>query len=197
MKTIDAIGTQTEIAEQIREQKGHYLLSVKGNQKELLECAFRTHNGYDCVEDFDSGHGRIETRRCSILSANDFLLQENLIAWKDLTTLVKVEACREIKGIRSEETRYYISNENIANASYYQALVRGHWGIENQLHWHLDVTFKEDECRARTGNAPENLTTVRKFALQIISNANDRLSMKKRQYKAALDIEYMKKILKI
>jgi len=72
-----------------------------------------------------------------------------------------------------------------------------HWGIENQLHWHLDVTFKEDACRARTGNAPENLTTVRKFALQIISNANDRLSMKKRQYKAALDFGYMKKILKI
>ena len=102
--TIDAIGTQTEIADQIREQKGHYLLSVKGNQKELLDdiqCAFRTHNGYDCVEDLDSGHGRIETRRCSILSANDFLLQENLTAWKNLTTLVKVEDFREIKGIRS------------------------------------------------------------------------------------------------
>jgi predicted transposase YbfD/YdcC len=197
--TIDAMGTQTKIAEQIRHQKGHYLLSVKSNQKALLEdiqCAFKTHSGYDCIEETEADHGRIETRRCSILSAKDFLLDENLLAWKDVCTIVKVDACREIKGVCSEETRYYISDENIANASYYQALVRGHWGIENHLHWHLDVTFKEDLCRARTGNAPENLTTIRKFALQIVSNAKDKLSMKKRQYKAALDIGYMKKIMK-
>jgi hypothetical protein len=73
----------------------------------------------------------------------------------------------------------------------------GHWIIENKLHWHLDVTFKEDQCRVRTGNAPENLSTVRKFALQMITNVNDKLSLKKRLYKAALDVEYMKKILKI
>ena len=189
--SIDAImRTQTTIAAQIREQKGDYLLSVKGNQKELfedIECAFKTHQGYDCKGDTETGHGRIETRRCSILSAEDFLLEENLQAWKDLTTLLMVEACREIKGIRTEETCYYISNENISSAAYYQALVRGHWAIENQLHWHLDVTFKEDQCRARNGNAPENLSTVRKFALQIISNAKDKLSLNKRKYKAALD----------
>jgi predicted transposase YbfD/YdcC len=198
--TIDAIGTQTQIVEQIRQQKGHYLLSVKGNQKELLddvECAFRTHRGYDSVEDIDCGHGRIDTRHCSILPASDFLLEENLNSWKDIATLVKIDACREIKGIRKTETRYYISNENIDKASYYLDLARGHWGIENQLHWHLDVTFKEDNCRARSGNAPENLATVRKLALQIISNANDKLSLKKRQYKAALDMRYMNKILKI
>ena len=198
--TIDAIGTQTEIAEQIRQKKGDYLLSVKGNQKELLEdiqCAFRTHQGYDLFEETDYGHGRIETRRCSILPAKDFLLDENLAAWKDLTTLVRVDACREIKDVRSEETRYFISNENISKASYFNVLVRGHWGIENQLHWHLDVTFREDQCRARAGNAPENLSTIRKIALQIISNANDKYSFKKRQYKAALDMRYMTKILKI
>ena len=194
--SIDATGTQTEIVEQIREQKGHYLLSVKGNQNDLLqdiECAFGTHHGYDRAEDIDSGHGRIETRKCSILSANDFLLEDNLVKWKDLNTLVKVESAREIKGVISHEIRYYISNENITDASCYQALVRGHWGIENQLHRHLDVTFKEDACRARRGNAPENLTTVRKFALHIIANAKDKLSLKKRQHKAALDFEYMKK----
>jgi predicted transposase YbfD/YdcC len=198
--SIDAIGTQTTIAKQIRDKKGHYLLSVKGNQKELLDdiqCAFKTHRGYDAIEETDRDHGRIETRRCSILPAKDFLLEENLQAWKGIATLVRVDACREIKGVKTGETRYYISDENIAKASYYQALVRGHWSIENQLHWHLDVTFKEDMCRARTGNAPENLSTVRKFALQVISNANDKLSFKKRQYKAALDIRYMKKILKI
>ena len=125
------------------------------------------------------------------------MLEENLQAWEDVSTLVKIDSCREINGVCTGETRYYISDESINRASYYQSLVRGHWGIENQLHWHLDVTFKEDQCRARTGNAPQNLSTVRKFVLQIISNAKDKLSLKKRQYKASLDINYMMKILKI
>jgi predicted transposase YbfD/YdcC len=110
--------------------------------------------------------------------------------------LVRIDASREIKGVLTEETRYYISDEDVLKASYYQDLCRGHWSIENQLHRHLDVTFKEDMSRARTGNAPENLTTIRKFALQIISNAKDKYSMRKRLYKAALDIEYMKKLIK-
>jgi predicted transposase YbfD/YdcC len=197
--SIDAMGTQTEIAKLIREKKGHYFLAVKGNQKGLLddmECAFKMHQGYDSFEVTEKGHGRIETRRCTILPAKDFLLDENLNKWKDLTTLVRIEASREIKGVRNEETRYYISNENVMKAAYYQGVSRGHWGIENHLHWHLDVTFKEDMCRARTDNAPENLTTIRKFALQIITNMKDGYSMKKRLYKAALDIEYMKKMIR-
>jgi predicted transposase YbfD/YdcC len=196
--SIDAIGTQTEIAEQIRRKNGHYFLSVKGNQQGLLndmELAFKTHRGYDSFEQTEKDHGRIETRRCSILPAKEFLLEDNMKRWKDLTTLVRIDASREIKGIRTDETRYYISNENVTTAAYYQDLCRGHWGIENHLHWHLDVTFREDMCRARTENAPENLTTIRKFALQIVSNAKDNYSMKKRLYKAALDIEYMRKII--
>jgi predicted transposase YbfD/YdcC len=196
--TIDAMGTQTKIAEQIRNGKGHYMLSVKGSQKELLEdmeCAFKTHQGYRHAEETDCGHGRIETRRCSILPAGDFLMEENLSPWKDIATLVRVDATREIKGVLTKETRYYISDEIVDNAAYYNSLARGHWAIENKLHWHLDVTFKEDQCRARTGYAPENLSTIRKFALQIISNVNDKLSLKKRQYKAALDSNYMKKLL--
>jgi predicted transposase YbfD/YdcC len=198
--TIDAIGTQTAIAGKIREKKGHCLLPVRGNQKELLEdleCAFKTHCGYDFIEETDSDHGRIETRRCSILPASDFLLEENIQSWKDVATIVKIDASREIKGVVTKETRYYISDENITQASYYQYLVRAHWGIENHLHWHLDVTFKEDMCRARIGNAPENLTTIRKFALQIISDVNDKISFKKRLYKASLDITYLKKIMKL
>jgi predicted transposase YbfD/YdcC len=198
--TIDAMGTQTKIAEQIRQKKAHYLLAVKGNQKELfedMECAFKTHRGYNHTQEMDYGHGRIEIRCCSILPAKDFLMQENLTPWKDISTLVKIEATREIKGIQTKETRYYISDENILNAEYYNLLARDHWAIENKLHWHLDVTFKEDHCRTRTGNAPENLSTIRKFALQVISNAKDKLSLKKRQYKAALDEGYLKKLLNI
>jgi predicted transposase YbfD/YdcC len=70
-----------------------------------------------------------------------------------------------MKGLKSKEIRYYISDENITDARYYNSLVRGHWSIENQLHWHLDVTFREDACRARIENAPENLSILRKFAL--------------------------------
>ena len=198
--SIDAIGTQTKVVEQIRNKQGHYLLSVKANQQELLddiECAFKTNSGYHFVEDWDYGHGRFETRKCSILPAKDFLLHENLCAWKDVSMLIKVEASREIKDVTTIQKRYYISDENITNASYYNSLVRGHWSIENKLHWHLDVTFREDACRARTGNAPENLSTIRKIALQMIAKCNDKLSLKKRQYKAALDAQYMLKILRI
>lgn len=196
--TIDAIGTQTKIAEQIRSKKGNYLLSVKANQKELLEdveCAFKTNRGSDSFEELDYGHGRIETRHCSILKASDFLLPENITPWKDLTTLVKLESTREMKGKVTKEIRYYISNENIDKARYYSSLIRGHWSIENILHWHLDVTFKEDKCRARTDYAPENLTSLRKMSLQIILNTNAKLSLAKKQYKAALDPDFMKKIL--
>jgi predicted transposase YbfD/YdcC len=196
--SIDAIGTQVAIAKQIVDKKGHYFLSVKANQPSLLEdieCAFKTHQGYHITEDIDKDHGRIETRSCSILPAKEFLLEENISVWKNIRTLVRIKAKREIKGRIMDEIRYYISDQEIPSASYYSSLARGHWGIENHLHWHLDVTFKEDACRAREKNAPENLSTIRKLALQIISNQNDKLSLKKRQYKAALDINYMKKLI--
>jgi predicted transposase YbfD/YdcC len=198
--SIDAIGTQTKIAEQIRSKRGHYLLSVKSNQRGLLEdieCVFKTKSGNNFVEELDYGHGRIETRRCSVLPAKDFLMKEVLGAWKDLSTIIKIAADREINGVITKETRYYISDESIGNASYYNHLVRGHWNIENKLHWHLDVTFKEDACRVRTGYAPQNLSIMRKLALQIITKASDKLSIKKRQYKAALDSKYMKMLMKI
>ena len=196
--SIDAIGTQVDIAKQIVEQQGHYFLSVKGNQESLMEdvqCAFKVHQGYDRCQVIEKDHGRIETRTCSILPAGDFLLDETVATWKNITTLIKIEATRQIKDITQHEVRYYISDESEQPASYFMALARGHWSIENQLHWHLDVTFREDACRAGEKNAPENLATTRKPALQIISNANDKLSLKKKQYKAALDIQYINTLI--
>ncbi|GHT03731.1 hypothetical protein AGMMS49525_09310 [Bacteroidia bacterium] len=111
--SIDAIGTQTKIAEKIVAQGRHYFLSVKGNQQGLLddlEYAFRCKSGSCFQGDIESDHGRIETRKCSILPAKDFLLEENLSAWKDVFTLVKIEVSREIKGDLHQETRYYISD---------------------------------------------------------------------------------------
>lgn len=198
--SIDAMGTQRRIAEQIRGRGAHYLLAVKGNQPELLEdveSAFRTHNGVDSYEESDFGHGRIETRKCSILPASEYLLEENIAAWPGLATLIKVESTRDANGIQSRDVRYFISDEQVPRARYYGALVRDHWSIENHLHWHLDVTFREDASRARTGHAPANLSIIRKFALQLIGNQQDKLSLKKRLYKAALDIKYLKNLLKI
>jgi hypothetical protein len=171
---------------------------VKGNQKGLLEDlehAFKVNKGLQFIDDVECNHGRIENRSCSILPAGEYLLEENKSAWKNVSTLIKIDASREIKGVLCQETRYYISDETVSNPSYYLALSRGHWGIENHLHWHLDVTFKEDACRARQGNAPLNLSTLRKFAWLVLSNQKDKLSLKKRQYKAALDVKYLKKIV--
>lgn len=197
--TIDAIGCQTAIAEQIVEQKGHYLLAVKGNQGDLLEevvCAFKACPSQSSMESWEYGRNRFETRHCSILSAQTSIDSHFLEKWSGLSTLVKVVSTRLIGTQKTEETRYYISDELVSNAQYFSLLSQGHWGIENHLHWHLDVTFREDACRVRTGNGPENLATLRKCALQLITQHKDRLSLKKRRVKAAYDVEYLKELLK-
>jgi predicted transposase YbfD/YdcC len=137
------------------------------------------------------------TRKCSILPACKFLLEENLSPWKNLKTLIRLEAKREVQGKTTQEVRYYISDEQETKAAYFCSLIRGHWSMENQLHWHLDVTFKEDACRARAGYASQNLSVLKKMALHIVSEQKDKHSIRKRLYKAALDIGYLKKLLKI
>jgi predicted transposase YbfD/YdcC len=196
--SIDAIGCQREIAKQITEKGGHYLLSLKKNQGELYDHTvggFKACASESVCETWEYDHGRYETRRCSIISAQKALLCENLEQWSGLKTLIRVESTRNIKGLETTEIRYYISSEQGENAKYFNQLVRGHWGIENHLHWHLDVSFKEDASRVRTANAPENLSTLRKLALQLITEQKDKLSMRKRRLKAAYDINYLKKII--
>ena len=107
----------------------------------------------------------------------------------------RIEASRQIKDKKEEQIRYYLSSESHDNAHYFNLLARGHWGIENHLPWHLDVTFKEDEARARTGNVPLNMNILRKTALQKLDQVNDKLSKKKRRYKASLNNEYLIQIL--
>ena len=205
--SIDAIGCQHSIAEQIVEKGGDYLLSLKANQRELYDdtvCGFKACAPESVSETWEYDHGRYETRKCSIIPSEKVLLPENQETWCGLKTLVKVEATRIIKDKTTTETRYYTSSESGLSANYFNDLVRGHWGIlvlrtkyavENHLHWHLDVTFREDDCRARKGNAPENLATLRKLALQIIVGQKDRLSLRKRRLKAAYDENYLRKLL--
>jgi predicted transposase YbfD/YdcC len=195
---IDAIGCQRDIVEKIKLKGGHYLLALKENQGNLYEDAvfgFKTCPVESVSEDWEYDHGRYEVRKCSIIPSEKVLLPEIQKQWNGLKTLVRVEASRQIKDRQEKETRYYISDEEGLNASCFNASVRGHWGIENHLHRHLDITFREDDCRARTGNAPENLSTLRKFALQIISEYSDKMSLKKRRLKAAYDREYLKKLI--
>ena len=119
--------------------------------------------------------------------------------WKNLRTLVCVETERVhvSEGGRTEvQARYYISDEDFPLAQYYGELARGHWGIENGLHWHLDVTFKEDKCRARKKNAAQNLSLLRKLALQIATHTQDKLSVRKRLRCASWNPKYLITLLK-
>jgi len=180
--TIDAIGCQKTIAKKIIDKDADYLLALKENQKESLvrvEDAFRFHAPKISDVTVEKNHGREETRKCTIISVDSLPPEEKPCGWEGLKMLVRVESIRKVKEKIAEETRYYLSSDSLANPKYYNSLVRGHWGIENHLHWHLDVTFREDASRARSGNVPLNLNILRKVALQRITNMADKLSKKK------------------
>jgi predicted transposase YbfD/YdcC len=104
-----------------------------------------------------------------------------------------MDAKRTTNDVTTYQTRYYISSEQ-QDAAFYSAQIRGHWSIENQLHWHLNVTFREDANRSRSGNAPQNLNILRKMALHRISRINDKLSLKKRRFRASMNVQYLQKI---
>ena len=176
--TIDAIGCQTEIAEKIVQRGGDYLLAVKENQGNLFKAVQEFYGegqarGFGRLavsrfETLDKDHGRIETRRYVWIDQLDWMEPSMQSNWKNLAGVGMVERQREIKGKRSVERTFYIGSKGISSAQALAEAARGHWGIENRLHWVLDVTFREDECRVRTGHAPRNLSTIRKFALTLL-----------------------------
>lgn len=197
--SIDAIGCQSEIAVKILDAKADYLLALKRNQGRLFE---EVHDEFrwKSVQAFDQkweyAHGRYEERRCQLLKASDILSSQTLDKWKGIQTIIKIEAQRRTGKATTSQTRYYISSE-AKNCSYYNDAVRAHWGIENHLHWHLDVTFKEDASRSRKKNAPQNLNVLRKMALHRVSRMKDKLSLKKRRFRASMNVEYLEKVLGI
>jgi predicted transposase YbfD/YdcC len=174
--TIDAAGCQKKIAATIIDQGGEYLLQLKGNQgglhKETAElfdnCLTDDCHGiaYSTAATTDKGHGRIEQRRIWATSEVNWFAEKG--KWKNLRSLIRVQARRTINGKTTSEYRYYISSLPADNASRLLGYIRGHWGVENGLHWCLDINFREDDCRIRQGHAAENFARLSRIALNLL-----------------------------
>lgn len=195
--TIDAMGCQKNIAKKIVGKKADYILSVKENQKDLYEDiqdSFRILPTIDFSEDIDYGHGRIETRKCSILT--DLSLVENAAKWNGLVAIVKMERERYFKATakKESETSYYISTLKQAAPIAYG--IRKHWGIENNVHWILDVAFNEDISRKRDGNAAQNYSTLNRIALNLLKKDNAKVGIKSRRKIAGWSNDYLMKIIR-
>jgi predicted transposase YbfD/YdcC len=200
--TIDAMGCQTKIAEQIIEQGGDYVLALKGNQETLaaeveeafIEADARDYTGVESeyLETVERGHGRIETRRYRTLGALSGVPRSAL--WEAMNMIGMVESRREVAGKVSLETRYYIGSIGTSAARLAHA-VRGHWGIENRLHWNLDIAFREDECRVRDPVARENLAVLRHIALSRLTNDDTKLGIQNKRLRAACNEHYLTKLL--
>lgn len=201
--TIDAMGAQKEIAQQIIDQGADYVLSLKGNQGNLHEDVEQLFNWahktdfkgieHEAYQTLDKGHGRIEIRRYWLLDKVEHL--EDAARWKGLKRVGMIEAERRIEGQpTTTERRYYLTSldggiERFADAS------RGHWGIENRLHWSLDVVFHEDDSRIRKGHAPENMTVMRKIALNLLAKESSKGSKKTKRLKAGWDNDFLIQVL--
>ena len=195
--SIDAVACGATIAGQISEKGGHYLLALKENQKQLFEQVSDHIRPRKATlmkaEWLDFGSGRIEKRVCYVSEQVDLL--DDLASWPAISRVVMVEASREKNGKIEEQTRFYLSSLPVGATAFNQ-LIRNHWGIENNLHWLLDVVFHEDQSRTCKGNAPENLATLRKIALQILNQNTDPQSIKSRRKIAAWNEDYLLKLLK-
>ncbi|MBN9523731.1 ISAs1 family transposase [bacterium] len=198
--TIDAAGCQKEIAKQIRDQGGDYLLAVKGNQPtlqaavhgefdRLIEADFAgvPHDGAESVDD---AHGRHEERYTTVVYDPQGLPPE----WPDVAAVVLVGREREVKGVRTDTAHYYITSLR-GTAAELANLIRRHWSVENELHWCLDVAFGEDANKTAAGHAGVNLGLVRRVAASLLQQDPGRGSIKTKRLKAALNEDYLEQVL--
>lgn len=199
--TIDAMGCQTEIAQQIIAQGGDYVLALKGNQSRLYTHAvewfdyavqhdFRLVGDHDYAKTVNKGHGRIEIRECWLIRDTPVIEEfREQHGWRGLRTLVMLRRQREIAGQRTEELSYYIASL-LDDARTVLYAVRRHWAVENECHWVLDVVFDEDRSRIRLGDSPENFSLLRQMALSILKQDKSKGSLKGKRFKAALNDDF-------
>jgi len=201
--TIDAMGCQKAIARKIKEGGGDYILTVKENQEHLttdvelaLIPAFVTAFAgleHDRYETRECGHGREEYRCYTVIHSTAGLRHAD--EWEGLTSIGMCYSERTVNGVTSSESRYFIGSRK-ASAKVYGKALRGHWGIENALHWQLDVTFDEDDNRVSRRNAAENLALLRRLTLSLLQAHPAKLSIAKKRYAAALDPAFLEEILR-
>lgn len=202
--TLDALNCQKKIAQKIIDQNADYVLNVKENQGQLYqalqdlfeyaeEMAFADCDYHKTV---NKGHGRIEIRECWTTSNADYFPYiPNLSKWKGLRTIVMVKAERRLGEVKTTEIRYYISSLS-SDARQSLASIRGHWRIENNLHWVLDIAFREDDSRLRKGNGAQNFALLRRFALNLLKQETSaKCGIKAKRLKAGWDHDYLIKVL--
>jgi predicted transposase YbfD/YdcC len=200
--TLDAMGCQKEIARKIVAAGADYVLTVKENQDHLLEDIQTTLSkaldsgvagqDYDTYEMVDNNHGRQERRLYT--TVYDLEALRDLGLWAKLTVVGMCYSERTLNGKTTTETRYFIGSRK-ARARAYGKAFRAHWGIENNLHWQLDVTFGEDANRVRGRNSTENLALIRRMALGLLKQHPAPLSTATKQYKAAMSVEFLEEIV--
>lgn len=203
--TIDAIGTQIEIAKIITEGGGDYLLALKANRPALLadvETFFTdpaSQADCDRFETLDAGHGRLEQRHHRVCHQLDWLKSDRRYPdereFPRLATIAMVEATTERAGKTERERRYYLSSA-ILDPKAFAAAVRAHWGIENRLHWVLDVVFHDDLARLRSGHGPQNMAVVKHMAMNLIRHPKDKHSLKNRRKLACLSPDYLESLIR-
>ena len=206
--TLDALGCQTDVAEKIVTQGGDYVLAVKDNQKNLSQAiieffdtaeAFAFHNiDVQKRTSVEKNHGRIETRRAVFVADVSWMDKPMREDWKKLAAVGMIESEQEIKGKASVERRYFIVSAGVKTVEQFADAARAHWGVE-AMHWVLDVTFREDDCRVRKGHAARNLSVIRKFALSALrtDTLHPALSLRRRRKLADRHPEYRATILGI
>ena len=202
--TLDALHCQTQTVKAILEKKADYVLPVKENQSRLLEALQGLFDDAkemhwvecDSFRTVSKGHGRIESRECWTTSDSEYLKYIATLAdWQGLQSIAMVEAERRI-GEKTTTTRRYFISSLKSDAELMLRAVRTHWGIENKVHWILDITFREDDSRIRRGNGAENFAVLRHIALNLLKRENSaKRSLRAKRKKAAWDDDYLLKVL--
>jgi predicted transposase YbfD/YdcC len=206
--TMDANGAHADITNRIIDKDADFLIALKKNQRSLYSNAERLLNNaqeeeLSCSETKNKGHGRIEMRKCIAMELPKTFLQElekknkkrHQVPWKGLKSVCKVVSNRSVKGKATEEIRYYLTSLEADSLRILEA-ARSHWGVENKLHWTLDVSFDEDSCRIRNGFAGENMAVIRQLALNLLKQEKStNKSVNSKRLTCGWENDYLKKVI--